>query len=150
MADSPPAPRPGMRSLSVAWLLGGLILLAASVSCNRTYQGENLALGGLECRRKRWAGGGSRADAHTSACPYTFPVTLIGVPDDQVQLDRIPDKCPKDALETNPVWALPISVGVVRGGKETAPGSLGYTEDSAFPPSGSFFANTESLIVANY
>ncbi|XP_055454393.1 proteinase-activated receptor 2 [Psammomys obesus] len=30
-----------MRSLSLAWLLGGVILLAASVSCNRTYQGPS-------------------------------------------------------------------------------------------------------------
>ncbi|XP_051028481.1 proteinase-activated receptor 2 [Acomys russatus] len=34
-----------MRSLSLAWLLGGVILLAASVSCNRTYPGEDLAAG---------------------------------------------------------------------------------------------------------
>lgn len=61
VADSPPAPRPGMRSLSLAWLLGGIALLAASVSCNRT---ENFARGELERRRKAlgwWGNRGRRA-----------------------------------------------------------------------------------------
>lgn len=40
-----------MRRLSLAWLLGGVILLAASVSCNRTFQGEDFAPGGLRRRR---------------------------------------------------------------------------------------------------
>lgn len=40
-----------MRRLSLAWLLGGVILLAASVSSNRTFQGEDLAPGGLRRRR---------------------------------------------------------------------------------------------------
>lgn len=35
----------------MAGLLGGVILLATSVSCNRTSQGENPAQGGLERRR---------------------------------------------------------------------------------------------------
>lgn len=40
-----------MRRLNLAWLLGGVFLLASSVSCNRTFQGEDLAPGGLRRRR---------------------------------------------------------------------------------------------------
>lgn len=36
-----------MRSLSAAWLLGGVILLGTSASCNRTVLGEKLGQGGL-------------------------------------------------------------------------------------------------------
>ena len=36
-----------MRSPSAAWLLGAAILLAASISCNGTIQGEKPGQGGL-------------------------------------------------------------------------------------------------------
>jgi hypothetical protein len=53
-ADSPPTrcrAAGRMRSPSLAWLLGGVVLLAASASCNHTVQGEKLDPGGLELPR---------------------------------------------------------------------------------------------------
>lgn len=70
VADCPPAPRPGMRSLSLAWLLGGTILLAASVSCNQT---QNFAAGELERQKTALGWWGTRG---RRAHPRAFLRTL--------------------------------------------------------------------------
>lgn len=103
-----------MRRLNLAWLLGGVILLAASVSCNRTFQGEDLAPGGLRRRRNALGSWWKRA---RRALLRALLDSLSGFDRRTNQLGH-PGSVPKDVLETTMIRALPISTGRCGSGRQ--------------------------------